>query len=274
MNPPFALTIHQLYDHMLRAGYGSDDLVRVRRAYETALDLFAGRVQNSGKAFIEHGVGTASVLVSLRAPVDVVSGGLLHNVYWNGDFGDGVPGMTAAKRRELTRLVGSAVERYAAGFRELRWDGHVREIRDRIESMDAVRRNVVLIRLAELLEHLLDRGILYTRDGAHRLEKVRDELPVLREISVRLGHSTLADDLALRIRELEASPVPEALRTARAISYIAAPRSYRKTYGAIVRQRLYRGLGLRRALRKIRRRESEKEKEKEKTRRDKEIKKG
>ena len=96
---PYAQTNLQLYAQMLRAAYPETDVDRVRAAYEFALPLFAGAYRGSGKPFIAHLVGTASILVSIRARMPVVVAGLLHAVYASGEFGNGWRGDRDSRRR-------------------------------------------------------------------------------------------------------------------------------------------------------------------------------
>jgi (p)ppGpp synthase/HD superfamily hydrolase len=116
----YAQTISQLYRQLQQNGYSVTDMCRIRDAYELAVELFSGYFQSSGKLLIAHVVGTASILASLRLPVEVVAAGLLHNVYWNGDFGDGRRGITEARREQVRGVVGKEVEQYLARFATLR----------------------------------------------------------------------------------------------------------------------------------------------------------
>ncbi len=52
----------QLFNQLRHAGYSQMELKLVRDAYELAMDLFTGRFQPSGKSFMAHVVGTASIL--------------------------------------------------------------------------------------------------------------------------------------------------------------------------------------------------------------------
>ena len=91
---PYAQTNVQLFNQLRSQGYSQNDRERVREAYEFAMRLFTGLFLPSGKTFIDHLVGTASILTSLRMPVEVVVAGLIHAAYlrrfWsqqNGDVG-------------------------------------------------------------------------------------------------------------------------------------------------------------------------------------------
>ena len=94
----YAQTNIQLFNQLRHGGYSNTELSLVRDAYELAMDLFTGRYQPSGKPFVAHVVGTASILASLRLSAQVVAAGLLHNVYEQGDFGNGRNGFSKAKR--------------------------------------------------------------------------------------------------------------------------------------------------------------------------------
>ena len=52
----------QLYNRLAGLGYGIEALATVQRAYELAARLYAGRFQASGREFLCHGVGVASLL--------------------------------------------------------------------------------------------------------------------------------------------------------------------------------------------------------------------
>src|SRR5262245_55818099 len=98
--------LNQLRDH----GYSSADLVSVERAHAYARELFTGSYRASGKPFICHLIGTASVLASLTMPVTAVAAGLLHAAYPLGDFGTGWLGSSALKRAQVRQRMGGVIE--------------------------------------------------------------------------------------------------------------------------------------------------------------------
>jgi len=49
--------------------------------------LYTCGFKDPGVTFISHGVGTASVLSTLHLLVELVTAGLIHNAYVNGDLG-------------------------------------------------------------------------------------------------------------------------------------------------------------------------------------------
>ncbi len=82
-----AQTNLSLYRQLHDAGYTHSDVIWVRDAYELAATLFAGQYRGSGKPFVAHLVGTASILAAIDAPPSAVVAGLMHAVYTHGDFG-------------------------------------------------------------------------------------------------------------------------------------------------------------------------------------------
>jgi hypothetical protein len=83
----YAQTNIQLFNQLHCNRYYSDtDLKSICNAYSFARKLFAGLVRGSGKPFMCHLVGTASILASLNAPIQVVTAGLLHASYIYGQL--------------------------------------------------------------------------------------------------------------------------------------------------------------------------------------------
>ena len=74
----YAQTNIQLYRQLAELGYPSTDVSRVHRGHSLAMKLFTGLFRGSGRPFLAHLVGTASVLASVRVPIEVVTAGLLH----------------------------------------------------------------------------------------------------------------------------------------------------------------------------------------------------
>jgi (p)ppGpp synthase/HD superfamily hydrolase len=75
----YSQTILSLYSELLAGGCEDSELLAVRRAYDLQCELFRGRHTGSGKTHISHGVGTASVLLSVGAPLRLLPAALVHN---------------------------------------------------------------------------------------------------------------------------------------------------------------------------------------------------
>jgi hypothetical protein len=183
---PYAQTNLQLYRQLAAEGYDAADVETVGRAHEVGLRLFPGTYRGSGKPFLAHLVGTASVLVSLRARVPVVVTGLLHAVYTHGEFGNGWPGMTDVRRAKIRSEVGEEIEDLIARYTRLTWKrSTIPRIRAGLDGMGPVERDVLLVRLANELEDHLDLGILYLDNHADRREFMEADLPATVEMAER-----------------------------------------------------------------------------------------
>ena len=222
----FAQTNVQLYQQLARAGYSVEERVRARQAYELATLLFAGRMQPSGKDFLAHVVGTASVLAELAQPGELVAAGLIHNAYSNGDFGVIPP---EARRERVRHAVGDRAEEFVHRFAVCDWSPRrIQSLdRDDIEEMGEVDRGVILIRLADLLEkHVTDPAYFVRDEHLRRLERSGTALV---RLAGCLGLPTLARDLE---REFEVyregnRVIEPRIQPSEGNSFVVIPRSYR-----------------------------------------------
>jgi hypothetical protein len=236
----YAQTNIQLFNQLHRAGYTADELQVVRTAYELAMRLFAGQFRASGKTFIAHLVGTASVLGSLRVGASLIAAGLLHAAYQRGDFGDRVAGITDAKRDRLRAdfpfggdgRVGAEVEAYIARYQSFPWGSkYICSYHRDLNTMSGLDREVLLMRLANELEEYLDLGVLYHGDEARRgLNCLDGNGRTLIAMAEQLGFPALGASLADAITEVANADFNPALRglDARNKSFVLAPLSYQR----------------------------------------------
>ena len=226
-----AQTNIELFNQLRRDGYSKADLDLVRDAYELAMVLFTGRFQPSGKSFIAHVVGTAGILGSLQFPAAVVAAGLLHNAYENGDFGMVRRHASRRKRHKISRLLGSEVEAYVAKFAALHWKSPtVQRALDNPDGLELVDRQVLSIRLADYLEHLLDLDLLYYGPSVHRYHTDNGAIAIALAESFELR--PLVAELKQAIEETESTKLPVNLPAGgvRKGSFVIAPTSCRKRF--------------------------------------------
>jgi gluconolactonase len=239
----YAQTNIQLFNQLRREGYSNTDLSFIRDAYELAMVLFSGRFQPSGKSFIAHVVGTASILASLRLPTPIVAVGLLHNVYLAGDFGDGRHSITTTRREKIRRVLGREAEEYVARFPSLNWKSPtIQRARNNPEKLDSADRNVLLILMADHLEHLLNLDLLYYQDRVRRSYLRNCTLAV--ETAQSLGLTALAAEVKQGIQETESAELPVEFPVERiaGAAFVIVPKSCRKRLSVTLRQTLIRGL--------------------------------
>jgi (p)ppGpp synthase/HD superfamily hydrolase len=247
---PIAQTNIQLYNQLRAQGYSLEDQVLVHRAYGLVTSLYTGYFQADGKPFVNHGVGVASIMAHLGRPADVVAAGLLHNVYGNGDFGDGRHNSaTPSRRRLLRRGAGERIEALVYRFDSVRLTPkRFDEMSERLETLDQDARDLVLIDIADCLEKYVDLGLHYYGDNAWVTPDVTHPDERFVDIARRLGYPAFAERLSLAFREAAATAgdVPEALRSPEGQSYLAlvVPRScFRRPHVALMayaRRRLWR----------------------------------
>lgn len=248
-----AQSILQLYRQLEKAGYRDEDLALIRRTYELAMEVYSALYLPSQKPFVTHGVGTASVLATYGQPTPVIAAGLIHNIYWNGDFGDGTRGRKEKNAKEIRRRTGAEVERYVSCFARLRLsEESLAGIVERFDGLDKTERKTVLIWLADQVEHLLDTAIAYSPNRDNRHAMTGRMLGHMMELARRSGHPPLADELRGMYRASADAVVPSSLRRNSNwhFAFRVPPRSYRARILPRIRERLWRGFGLRRAARR------------------------
>ncbi len=235
----YAQTNIQLFNQLHRCGYSNTDLNLVRDAYELAMVHFTGRFAPSGKSFIAHVVGTASILASHRLSPQVVAAGLIHNIYQNGDFGDGRRSISKARRKKIAIVVGAEVEEWIARFPGLSWESQTIQLaRDNPDKLDLVDRNILLILFADHLEHLLDYDILYYDYAIAQSYIAHSKIAA--EIAERLGFPSLATELIEAIQAAQSAELPVNLpaHKTRSGSSLVAPKSCRERRSVALRRLL------------------------------------
>ncbi|MGQ0743941.1 MAG: DUF6817 domain-containing protein [Acidimicrobiales bacterium] len=239
---------------MRAAGWGDKDVVLLHRAYEWALPHFSAQFRSSGKTFLAHLVGTASILAAHGAAPAVVAAGLIHAAYAQGDWGDGAGGHASPTRQsDLAAGTSAEVERLVERYTHLRWNSAtVAERRARLDAPANVQAeeassttagpatiassatsvssassedaDIVLMRLANLLEDYLDLGMAYCGKGikaTHAQGILADAIA----LAHGLGHPRLAEELRQAIGANADAAIDPALRRQAASSALVAPPS-------------------------------------------------
>jgi (p)ppGpp synthase/HD superfamily hydrolase len=221
----YAQTNIQLYRQLAELGYPSTDVSRVHRGHGLAMKLFTALFRGSGRPFLSHLVGTASVLASVRAPIEVVTAGLLHSAYSHGEFGNYWRGPDQAKRAQVAAAVGEEVEALVLGYTRLPWT---------VETIDALAdtaassedRPILLMRLANEVDDHRDLGLLYVTEVERRREFIRTALHRCPDMAERLGYPALALELAHVLDETLSAEVPPWLQGPQDDAFLLAPASH------------------------------------------------
>lgn len=240
----YAQTILELLNQLRGNGMSTPELCRVHEAYDLATETFAGLFRPSGKTFLAHAVGTASILHAVGAPLDLVIAGLIHSIYAHGDFGRWHKGVTDDARREVRNVVGNDVEDIVAQYAAFKWNRSLMpEIADSLSSYDSRSRAVVLMRLANEVEENLDGGVLYLPDAERRRQADNAMVPVLVTMAQKLENPRLASELQRVFAETMAAKIPPGFSDRRPSGVIAqAPLSCRRRLPLTLEAALARGV--------------------------------
>ena len=231
--PFVAQTNLQLYNQLRREARSDDDMRLVRAAYELAVTHYSGYFGGDRKPFVAHTIGVASILASLGQPALMIAAGLLHNVYGNGDFGDGLHNAATARRRRLVRTaVGGAVEDVLYRFHTCRVRLDPDEgYRQRLARLAQLDNEVLLLDLADVVEKHVDSSVLYHGDGSWISDPISRHDAFLVDIARRIGQPALAVMLERQFAEVAADPgLPHALRAPPERKYreLVVPQSCRR----------------------------------------------
>jgi hypothetical protein len=232
----YAQSILELLNQLYLDGYGRSDLCLARDAYVLAMGAFTGLARPSGKLFIDHAVGTASVLHLVGAPPAITCAGLIHSIYAHGEMGRWRKGISKASRRKVEAVVGAQVEELVAGYSALRWNrATISAIATEVKAYDAVGRGVVLMHLANEVDEHLDGGVLYLPDAERRRDADMLLLPSLVTMAEELGYPILASELPRVFEETMSSTIPAWVPdgSMRAVS-LQVPRSCRRSLSGLL----------------------------------------
>jgi hypothetical protein len=237
----FAQTNLQLYNQLRQAEYAESDLAVVRRAYELSMRLFTGQFRSTGKPFLAHLVGTASVLAAFGARPAVTTAGLLHAAYASGDFGGGTKLVTTERRQVLREAAGDEVENLVERFTHFPWScDSITQLRGRLDGLSPTEVDLVFMRLANTLEDYLDLGMSYSRK-AQNANQADHYLELTTQIADALGFAQQAAALESAFKEHRGEVVPPALRREDRSSFTLAPLSYGRRPRVVI-QRLSRSV--------------------------------
>jgi (p)ppGpp synthase/HD superfamily hydrolase len=197
-----------------------------------AVRLFAGLYRPSGKTFLDHVVGTASIVHEMQGKPALTAAGLLHSAYSHGNFGFAGKISARSRSKRMVATVGEEVETYVKMYTELPWRmSTVSELQDRIDGMTQSEREVVSLRVANELEDYLNGGTLYCHSAARHKDKLEQNHELLSSLAARLGLPVLQHEIDRVFAECASQALmPELLPQAcRPKSYLILPESCRKS---------------------------------------------
>ena len=252
----FAQTNIALYNQMIEKGYSEDNILLVKRAYEFAAKRRMLYLRASGKPFICHLVGTASVLVELGRSPEAVAAGLLHAMYLKGsDFGVGV-GLDQ-RRDVLRREFGEVIENLVHQYHKFKWKysyGQVSEVIDS-EELDPDTKEILVIKMANEVDDFLDNAVAYMgnnssatvkkKDVGWRLEYMRSTKQEMSTAATKMGLPDLSSWIEQLVDSNLETNVYPSMRSGKVKTYKVKPPSVidtRKSRKAKPKKSIYRRL--------------------------------
>jgi (p)ppGpp synthase/HD superfamily hydrolase len=247
-----AQTNLQLFRQMRVSAYSADELAKVSDAYRLATQLFANQFRQCGRPFVAHLVGTSAVLVWLKAPVHIVTAGLLHSCYQSGDFPNSLEGMKPWKRSLIRAAIGKEAEdlvaAYTVGSRSVA--GCLNSYA-RFPALSAHEREVLLMQLANELDDYRDLSSNYAANARERISVIQQCGQQQVEMAERLGYPELARALRETYAEASNAVIGAELMSQFENAYAVVPQSCGIRYnirirrlGVKIRNRLRRHLGI------------------------------
>lgn len=151
-----------LYRQMYAAGYSPDEIGRADAAYDLAIRLFSGAFRGSGKPFVCHLAGTASIVTQLRANIDMVLAALLHAAYDLAVFSDGRRGYKPSHVGIIQRCVGEKAAALIAAYSKVPFEPNdvERLIEEKPQDM---RKDIVILRVANFIDDIADGEMLLSK---------------------------------------------------------------------------------------------------------------
>ena len=210
---PFAVTYPQLMNQGIALGFPTEELARLRQAYELAERLFDGHYRGQGVPFICHLVRTASIVLAERQPVEAVAAAMLHAIYLLPRLDGGWPRRPSERRRaRLQRQVGADIETLIWEYDRLPWyaAGALETHLTRVVEYPPITRQLLIMRLANALEDHLDLGMAYRGAYPYR-ERIACTGAQTIELACRLGCDQLAAELEEAFQAHLAGSLPAVL---------------------------------------------------------------
>ena len=222
-------TIGPLLRQIHARGFDASALAAVRCAYGFATGLWAVNFQSSGRPFLCHVVGTASLVAHHGGSLPAILAAVLHAAYNTGDFGVRIRGATRRRRKKLEDAIGAEAEALVFRFHELgsEFDPHWEGILEggNASDLSTTDRIVLFIRFCNDLDDVTD----YPFSSSTRQKRIASFCRGSIALAEALGESELEELL----RKADArcameSFLSEGIRESHPAGYIVVPPAFTK----------------------------------------------
>lgn len=213
-----AQTNLQLYMQLLESGYSKEEVALVNKAYLFTINKVHLMYRGSGKPFICHLVGTASLMTACKEPTEVILSALMHALYQFRVPFDGVESID--ERREIIKeKFGSECDRLIHEYTQFEMTS-IKDINPEDNNAD---KKVLLMRIADELEDIVDFGLCLhglpgetaEKGGSYRSRRARKEKEgdILKNLSKKLDAPLLYEGLTYWLDFDKYKNYPEELKT-------------------------------------------------------------
>ncbi len=199
---PIAQTHLQLLLQARDAGFGKDDILVLRRDYETATRLVGHMARFNGRPFTCHLVGTASAAIYEGFSLVLVRAALNHAAYDVGRFPSGARGPRADHVRWLKSRVGAEVEALIRDINDYPFtvENIIKKSNEKADDFSVRERDILALEMCNELDDGGDYGAAIEFGDKWRAEGYVDALIRLSR-NLRLSFCTealeeIADQLA------------------------------------------------------------------------------
>jgi hypothetical protein len=192
-------TIVEIVPEAHAIGWSSEEVEQLWATHALMMRLFSGRYRGSGRPFINHLVGTASLALRHSGGVTEVLAAYGHAAYAQGEFGRARSGPSEANRRELRAAVGNAAEAIIADYTGFDWHGiAMRRNVGEVVALSGHEKQLLFLYIVNELDDSFDCGVY----DAEWREGCIKRLSAGAEFATALGYQGLADHLSAQVCHL------------------------------------------------------------------------
>jgi len=217
----YAQTYPQFMDQAIALGLGEADLKRLQTAYDLTERLCDGVYQAQSVPLSCHLVRSASILLALHQPVEVVAAGLIHGAYRLSIFRNSRRRRTNRHHRAMVRReLGEAIEQQLWVYQQLPWYTleAVQHHQQQLDTYAPQVRAAVLIRLADYLDDYLDRAMAYAGQTCDD-PKAKAFCEACQNLARQLGMMSLAQQIGNAFEANVTANLPQVTVTHRTRGY-------------------------------------------------------
>ncbi len=176
-------------EEKLKTYMDESDIAIVSKAYQYALEKHYGQKRLTGEDYIEHPLAVACILANIKADMETICAGLLHDVLEDTDSNEAE--LKKLFGNEITSLVLGVTKINSISFKGSDSEAEIANQRKILVGLTEDVR-VIVIKLADRLHNM---RTLYTLPLERQKAKAKETLDILVPIAHRLGMNNIKSEL-------------------------------------------------------------------------------